>query len=146
MSPDPSQKLKGVQTLTPKEKLAADIMKALKASRKSSRSQPHAGGSSEGTSTKPGVPDESTGILSTSSEGTGTKPGVPDEEKGTSAAKADVILDWGSKEESEYSKEENVKEEDDWIYFDDDEEKKDDVDDDKSIDLEETNNEETDDG
>ncbi|GJX94450.1 glycosyl transferase, family 14 protein, partial [Tanacetum coccineum] len=125
MSPDPSQKLKGVQTLTPKEKLAADIMQALKASRKSSRSQPHAGGSSEGT---------------------GTKPGVPDEEKGTSAAKADVILDWGSEEESEYSKEENVKEEDDWIYSDDDEEKKDDVDDDKSIDLEETNNEETDDG
>ncbi|GJR00025.1 hypothetical protein Tco_0523009 [Tanacetum coccineum] len=124
-SPDPSQKLKGVQTLTPKEKLAADTMQALKASRKSSRSQPHAGGSSKGTGTKPGVPDESTCILSTSSEETGTKPWVPDEEKGTSAAKADVILDWGSKEESEYFEEENVEEEDDWIYSDDDEDKKD---------------------
>ncbi|GJR30672.1 hypothetical protein Tco_1106904 [Tanacetum coccineum] len=127
-SPDPSQKLKGVQTLTPEEKLAADIMQALKASGKSSRSQPHAGGSSKGTGTKPGVLDESTGILSTSSEETGTKPWVPDEEKGTSAAKADVILDWGSKEESEYFEEENVEEEDDWIYSDDDEEKKDNAD------------------
>nr|GEV28502.1 hypothetical protein [Tanacetum cinerariifolium] len=65
-------------------------------------SQSHPGGSSKGTSTKPGVPNESIGILSTSSEGTGTKPGVLDEEKGTSTAKADVILDWGSEEESEY--------------------------------------------
>ncbi|GJR77788.1 hypothetical protein Tco_0090153, partial [Tanacetum coccineum] len=53
---------------------------ALKASKKISRSQPHAGGSSEGTGVSPGVPDKSTIILTTSSEGTGTKPGVPDEE------------------------------------------------------------------
>ncbi|GJX61497.1 hypothetical protein Tco_0294397 [Tanacetum coccineum] len=79
MSPDLSQKLKGVQTLTPKEQVDADTMQALKASRKSSKSQPHARGSSEGT-------------------------GVPDKEKVTSEAIADVILDWGSKEESEYSK------------------------------------------
>ncbi|GJW84060.1 hypothetical protein Tco_0157205 [Tanacetum coccineum] len=98
MSPDRSQKLKGVQTLTPKEKLAADIMQALNASRKSSKSQPHAGGSSKGTSTKPGVPNESTVILTTSSKGTGAKPGVPDEEKI------------------------------DWVYSDEDEEKKDDDD------------------
>ncbi|GJW87350.1 hypothetical protein Tco_0162690 [Tanacetum coccineum] len=81
MSPDLSLKLKGVQTLTPKEKLVADTMQALYASKKSSRSQPHAGGSSEGTSTKPGVPNESTIILTTSSEGTGAKLGVPYEEK-----------------------------------------------------------------
>ncbi|GJW05879.1 retrovirus-related pol polyprotein from transposon TNT 1-94 [Tanacetum coccineum] len=58
-----------------------------------------------------GVPNESTIILTTSSEGTGTKPGVPDKEKVTSEANADVILDWGSEEESEYSEEENVDEE-----------------------------------
>ncbi|GKD57409.1 copia protein, partial [Tanacetum coccineum] len=58
-SHDLSQKLKGVQTLTPKEQLVADIMKALKER----------------------VPDESIVVPATSSERTGTKPGVPDEEK-----------------------------------------------------------------
>ncbi|GJZ87021.1 hypothetical protein Tco_0658631 [Tanacetum coccineum] len=65
---DPSQKLKDVQTLTLEEQLVADMMQALKASRKSTRIQPHAGGSSKGTCTKPGVSDESTVILKTSSE------------------------------------------------------------------------------
>ncbi|GJR18583.1 hypothetical protein Tco_0967110 [Tanacetum coccineum] len=60
MSFDPSQKLKGIQTLTHEEKLVADTMQALKASKKSIRSQPHAGGSSKGTGTKLGVLDEST--------------------------------------------------------------------------------------
>nr|GEY60466.1 hypothetical protein [Tanacetum cinerariifolium] len=64
-------------------------MKALKESKKLSRSQPHASGSSEGTGNKLGVLDE--------------------------------------------------------IYSDDDEEKKDNANDDKSIYLENTNNEETDD-
>ncbi|GJT92728.1 hypothetical protein Tco_1081573 [Tanacetum coccineum] len=125
MSPDPSQKLNYVQTLTPEEQLVADTMQALKASRKSSRSQPHAGGSSEGTGTKPGVPDESTVTPKTSDEGI----------------------------ESEYFEEENVDEAIDWVYFDEDEEKKDgdddndddDDDDDKSIDIEETDDEETND-
>ncbi|GKB44351.1 hypothetical protein Tco_0889293 [Tanacetum coccineum] len=49
ISVDQSQKLKGSQTLTPKEQLAADTLQALKASKKISRSQPHTGGSSEGT-------------------------------------------------------------------------------------------------
>ncbi|GJW11465.1 hypothetical protein Tco_1577292 [Tanacetum coccineum] len=114
MSPDPSQKLKGVQMLTPEEQLAADTMKALKANRKSSIN-----------------------------EGTGTKLVVPVEEKVTSEAKADAILDWGSEQESEYSEEdddENIE----WIDTDEEEEKNDD-DDDKSIDLEKTNDEETDD-
>nr|GEU97654.1 hypothetical protein [Tanacetum cinerariifolium] len=77
----------------------------------------------------------------TSSKGTGTKPGVLDEEKVTS--KVNVILDWGSEQESEYSKEdddENIN----WVDTDEEEEK-DDVDDDKSIDLEKTDDEETDD-
>ncbi|GJX49358.1 hypothetical protein Tco_0276203 [Tanacetum coccineum] len=70
MSHDPSKKLKGVQTLTPKEQLAADTMKALKESKKTSRRQPGTRGSSKGTGVSPGVPDESTFIPATSSEGT----------------------------------------------------------------------------
>ncbi|GKF01666.1 hypothetical protein Tco_0028589 [Tanacetum coccineum] len=120
ISLDPSQKLKGVQTLTAKEQLAADTMQALKASRLSNRSQPHARGSSERTGIIPGVPDESTVIIVTSSEGTGTKPGVLDKEKVTSEAKAN-------------------------LYSDEDKEKKDNYDDDKSIDIEEADDEQTDD-
>ncbi|GKA06257.1 hypothetical protein Tco_0685481 [Tanacetum coccineum] len=70
LSPDPSQKLKGVLTLTPEEKLAANMMKALKESKKTSRRQPGTGGSSKGTGSIPGVPDESTVVPTTSSEGT----------------------------------------------------------------------------
>ncbi|GKB34746.1 hypothetical protein Tco_0879688 [Tanacetum coccineum] len=120
ISPDPSQKLKGIQTLTADEQLDADTMQALKASKKSSRSHSHIGGSSEGTGFIPGVPDESTVIIATSSEGT---------------------------EENEYSEEENVDEEIAWVSTGEVEEKKedDDVDDDKSVDIKETNDEETDD-
>ncbi|GJU41386.1 hypothetical protein Tco_1194343 [Tanacetum coccineum] len=128
------------------ELLAADTMQAIKESKKINRRQPNSGGSSEGTGSIPGVPDESTIVFSPSSEGTGTKPGVLDEEKDIFEAKADTILDRGSEEESEYSDEENVnEEEDDCIYSDDDEDKKDDVDDDKSIDLENIDDDETDD-
>ncbi|GJZ02207.1 ribonuclease H-like domain-containing protein [Tanacetum coccineum] len=81
VSSDSSQKLKGVQSLTPEEQEAADIMQALKESKKSSRRQPSTRGSSKGTGRLLGVPDESTVISTISSEGTGTKPGVPDEEK-----------------------------------------------------------------
>ncbi|GJZ16805.1 hypothetical protein Tco_0552928, partial [Tanacetum coccineum] len=101
-------------------------------------------GSSELTGSIPEVPDESTIVFATSSEGTGTKPGVPDEKEVTS--EENVILEWGSKQESEYSKEDQGDDEEvDWIDFDDDEEKKDDTRDDKSIDLEMTDDEETDD-
>ncbi|GKC30871.1 hypothetical protein Tco_1038165 [Tanacetum coccineum] len=102
----------GVQSLTPKEQESANTMQALKESKKTSRRQPGIRGTSKGTGSIPGVPDESTVVSPTSSEGTGTKPGVPDEEK---------------------------------IYFDEDDEKKDYVDDDKSIDLEMTDDEETND-
>nr|GEU60007.1 hypothetical protein [Tanacetum cinerariifolium] len=94
----------------PSEQLAADTIKALKES----------------------IPNESTVVPTTSSEGTGTKPRVLDEEKVTS--EANVILDWGSEQESKYSKEDD----------DDDDDDNDDDDDDKSIDLEKTNDEETD--
>ncbi|GKD17465.1 hypothetical protein Tco_1206623, partial [Tanacetum coccineum] len=76
-----SKKLKGIQTLTLAEQEAADIMKALKESKKMSKRQPGTGGSNEGTSNILGVPDESTVISRASSEGTGSKPGVPNEEK-----------------------------------------------------------------
>ncbi|GJT75697.1 hypothetical protein Tco_1042422 [Tanacetum coccineum] len=121
MSSDPSQKLKGVQTLTPEEHIVADIMKELKER----------------------VPDESTVIPATSSEGTGTKPGVLDEEKVTS--EANVILECGSEQESGYSEEEDDDDEMiEWVDTDEEEEKKDD-DDDKIIDLEQIDDEETND-
>nr|GEX79484.1 hypothetical protein [Tanacetum cinerariifolium] len=88
---DPSQKLKGVQSLTPEEQEAADTMKALKESKKTNRRQPSTRGLSERTGSIPG-----------------------DDEV-------------------------------DWIYSDEDKKKKDDIDDDKSIDLEMTNDKETED-
>ncbi|GKF90395.1 hypothetical protein Tco_0274096, partial [Tanacetum coccineum] len=141
ISPGLSQKLKGIQTLTSEEQLIADTMQVLKASRLSSRSQPLAGGSSEGTGTKPRVLDESIVILTTSHERTST-----DEVQGYSTAKADVILDWGSENISDYSEEDQVNDEEiPWVSTNEDKEKKKDDDDDKSIDLEETDDEETDD-
>ncbi|GJV65199.1 hypothetical protein Tco_1476027 [Tanacetum coccineum] len=74
-------KLKGAPSVAPVEQEPANIMQALEESKKTRRGQPGTGGSNEGTSSKPGVPDESTVISATSSEGTGTKPGVPDEDK-----------------------------------------------------------------
>ncbi|GKE42514.1 hypothetical protein Tco_1469798, partial [Tanacetum coccineum] len=116
-SSDPSQKLKGIQTLTPEEQIVTDTMKELKESKKTSKRQPGTRGSSEGTGVSPGVLDESTVIHATSSEGTGTKPGVPDEEKATSEDNVDT----------------------------DEEEEKKEEDDNKSINLEQTNDEETND-
>ncbi|GJY94308.1 hypothetical protein Tco_0510669 [Tanacetum coccineum] len=119
-------------------------MQALKESKKTGRRQLGTGGSSEGTGRIPGVLDVSTIISNTSSEGIGTKPGVPNEEKVTSEEK--VILEWGSEQESNYSKKDQGDDEEvDWIDFSDDDEKKDDDDDDKSIDLEMTDDEETED-
>nr|GEX09559.1 hypothetical protein [Tanacetum cinerariifolium] len=82
---------------TPKQE-ALDTMQAIKNNRKTSRRHPTNGGSSKGTGSIPGVPDESTVIFSTSHEGTGVKPWVPDEGKGTSAA--DISL--SDEENAEY--------------------------------------------
>ncbi|GJW44629.1 hypothetical protein Tco_0073428 [Tanacetum coccineum] len=136
-SSDPSQKFKGVQSLTHEEQEAADTIKALKESRKTSRRHPSTGGSSEGTCTIPRVPDESTVISATSHEGTGTKPGVPNEEKDIS--KVNVILEWGSENESEHSN-------DSQHNFDDEEKKDkygdaDDKSDDHISDTQDTNDE-----
>ncbi|GJT55975.1 hypothetical protein Tco_0991029 [Tanacetum coccineum] len=73
---------------------AADIMKALKESKKMSKRQPGTGGSNEGTGNILGVLDESTVVSRASSEGTGSKPGVPDEEK--------LILEWEADVDSEH--------------------------------------------
>nr|GEY94924.1 hypothetical protein [Tanacetum cinerariifolium] len=54
-------KLKGASSLTPQEQEATDIMQALKESKKTIRRQLSTRGSNEGTGSKPGVPDESTG-------------------------------------------------------------------------------------
>nr|GEV13919.1 hypothetical protein [Tanacetum cinerariifolium] len=133
-------KLKGVQSLITKEQEAVDTMKALKESKKTNRRQPDTRGSSEGAGVSPKVPDKSIVVRATSSERTDTKPGVLDEEKVIS--KENVILEWGSEQESKYSKEDHRDDEEvDWIDFDEDEEKKDDTKDDKSIDLEMTDDE-----
>nr|GEY39692.1 hypothetical protein [Tanacetum cinerariifolium] len=125
-------KLKDVQSLTPEEQKAADIMQALKESKRTSKRHPDTEGSREGTSRILGVPDESTVIYATSSEETGTIPGVPDKEKVTS--EENVILEWGSEKESEYSKEDQGDDEKvDWIDSDEDEEKKHDIDDDNTL-------------
>ncbi|GJT56240.1 hypothetical protein Tco_0991294 [Tanacetum coccineum] len=129
-------------TLAPKEQLAANTMQVIKASKKSSIIQSIVGGSSKRTGVSLGVHDESTIIPATSSEGTGTKPVVPDEEKVTS--KANVTLKWGSQQESEYTKEDDDDEKIEWVDTDEVDEKNDDNDD-KSINLEKTNDEETDD-
>ncbi|GKG49570.1 hypothetical protein Tco_0516022, partial [Tanacetum coccineum] len=79
------------------------VIQALKESKKTNRKQPGTGGSNEGTGVSSGVPNESTVIPATSSEGTGTKLGVPHKEKVSTKEK--VILEWGSKQESEYFEE-----------------------------------------
>ncbi|GJT72411.1 hypothetical protein Tco_1031697 [Tanacetum coccineum] len=66
-------KLKSVQSLTPKEQKVADVMQALKESKKTSKRLPGTRGSSEGTGRIPRVLDESTVVSATSSEGTKSK-------------------------------------------------------------------------
>ncbi|GJT22943.1 hypothetical protein Tco_0892880 [Tanacetum coccineum] len=112
-------------------KLSLIYYASSKKSKKTIRRQPGTGGSSEGTGRISGVPDESIVISATSSEGTGTKPGVLDKEKVTS--EENVILEWGSEQESEYSEEDQGDDEEvDWLDSDEDDEKKDD---DKSEEL-----------
>nr|GFA23987.1 hypothetical protein [Tanacetum cinerariifolium] len=94
-------KNKGVPSLTLKEQEAADIMKALKESKR----QPGIEGSSKRTGTKPRVLDESIVVFATSNEETGIKPGVPDEEQDITEEK--VILVWGDEQDIEYFNDDN---------------------------------------
>ncbi|GJW10983.1 hypothetical protein Tco_1576810 [Tanacetum coccineum] len=114
-------------------------MQALKESKKTNRRQSGTGGSSEGTIRIPAVPDKSTVVFATSSDGTGTKLRVLDKEKVTS--EANVILKWGSENESEHS-------EDSQLNYDKEEKKDndgdaadDDEDDDHIIDIQDTDDE-----
>ncbi|GJU74608.1 retrovirus-related pol polyprotein from transposon TNT 1-94 [Tanacetum coccineum] len=155
MSPDPSQKLKGVQTLTPEEQLAADTMKALKESKKTSKRQLSTRGSSEGTGVSLGVPNESTVIPATLSEpssegptnyGTKTK-GFPMRKKSLLKPMLYLIRDLNKREYSDDDDDDDDDNDDDDDDEDDDDNDDDDDDDndDKSIDLEKTDDEKTDD-
>ncbi|GJW55030.1 hypothetical protein Tco_0099115 [Tanacetum coccineum] len=73
-------KLKGAPSLTPAKQEAANIMQALKESKKTRRRQPGTGGSNEGT-------------------------GVLDEDKDITEEK--VILEWGDEQDSEHSNDDN---------------------------------------
>ncbi|GJS95111.1 hypothetical protein Tco_0802079, partial [Tanacetum coccineum] len=74
-------KLKGAPSLTLEEQEVANMMQALKESKKSDKRQLGTRGLHKGTSTIPWVPDESTVVSTTSSKGIGAKPEVPNEEK-----------------------------------------------------------------
>ncbi|GJS28312.1 hypothetical protein Tco_0488932 [Tanacetum coccineum] len=78
---DPPKKLKGVSSLTLEEQEAADIMQALKESKKTSKRQPGTGGSSKGTGTIPGVPNRCTVVSATSSVGSEQKSEYSEEDK-----------------------------------------------------------------
>nr|GEU96582.1 hypothetical protein [Tanacetum cinerariifolium] len=93
-------KLKGAPYLTLQEQEAADIMQALTESKKTSRRQPCTRGSHEGTSSKPGVSNESIVVSATSSKGTSAKPRVLDEDKDITKEK--VILKWGYEQDSKH--------------------------------------------
>ncbi|GJV34358.1 hypothetical protein Tco_1394758 [Tanacetum coccineum] len=77
-SSDSSKKFKGIQTLTPAKQEAADIMKALKESKKF----------------EPETARKTGGSNEVNCEGTGSNPGVPDEEK--------LILEWEADVDSEH--------------------------------------------
>ncbi|GJW27219.1 retrovirus-related pol polyprotein from transposon TNT 1-94 [Tanacetum coccineum] len=77
------------QTEAEEVEAARKSMLHMQGSKKTSRRKPCTGGSNEGTSSKPRVPDESTVVSATSSEGTGAKPGVPDEDKDITEEKND---------------------------------------------------------
>ncbi|GJU46466.1 hypothetical protein Tco_1203732 [Tanacetum coccineum] len=94
-------KLKGAQSLTHAEQEAANIMQALKESKKTRKRLLVTGGLNEGTGTIQRVLDEFTIVSATSSEGTSIKPGVPDEEK--DIIKEKVILEWGDEQDNEHS-------------------------------------------
>ncbi|GJU70500.1 hypothetical protein Tco_1256759 [Tanacetum coccineum] len=78
-------------------------------------------------------------ILATSSEGTGTKPGVLDEEKVTS--EANVILEWGSENESEHSEDSQLNSDEEEKKDNDGDADDEDEDDDHISDIQDTDDE-----
>ncbi|GKB29439.1 hypothetical protein Tco_0868840 [Tanacetum coccineum] len=120
----------------PSVPLEIDTQRAVKASRRESRFQHQAGGSSEGTGIMPGVPDELTGKSAISNEGASTSLEVPDETKDKIEVGDDLDY-WGSTNGEEYLHESD-NDNDERNESDDEEE-----DDDKGTDIEETDNKET---
>ncbi|GJZ00881.1 hypothetical protein Tco_0518310 [Tanacetum coccineum] len=118
--PDLSQKLKGVLTLTLEEKLDPDTMEALKASKKSIRSQSHVEAQVKELVLNQGFPMSQQSLLQPQ------------------------VKELGSEQESEYFEEGNDDENIEWVDNDEEEEKNND-DDEKSINLEKTDDEETND-
>ncbi|GJT49732.1 hypothetical protein Tco_0975889 [Tanacetum coccineum] len=120
--PDTSKpKLKGTQSSTHAKKEAADIMQALKESKKTRKRQPGTGGSSEGTSTIPGVPDESTVISATSSEGTKQESEYSEEDKLDDEEKDDKEGDVNDEGDDHISDTQDTDDEDDETESDEDE-------------------------
>ncbi|GJT01711.1 reverse transcriptase domain-containing protein [Tanacetum coccineum] len=118
--PDAALELAKCSSLTPSEQEAANIMQALKESKKTSRRQPGTGGSNDGTGSKSRVPYESIVISATSSDGTGAKLGVANEDKDITEEK--VILEWGDEQDSKHSDDDNDDAEKDEKDGDDDDE------------------------
>ncbi|GJX85029.1 hypothetical protein Tco_0335803 [Tanacetum coccineum] len=123
-TPDQPLKLKGIEMLSDAAILAADMKKAIKASKHDFRSKHQTGGSSEGVGSKPKVPDEPKGEFEDTSKGVGSKPEV-----------LDVLTD----QESEYESWDESEEDDDDRKRDDE---RTESDDNKSIDLNKTDDEE----
>ncbi|GKD52894.1 hypothetical protein Tco_1286281 [Tanacetum coccineum] len=95
---DSSGKLKGIEILSNVAQFEIDTLKAQKANRHESRLQPHVGGSSEGTGSKPRVPDELTGKSVVLDEGACIQLKVHDETKNLSESDDDSDK-WGSTNE-----------------------------------------------
>ncbi|GJS54499.1 hypothetical protein Tco_0627861 [Tanacetum coccineum] len=132
--------------MTEEEQLATDTKKAIKASKEAFRLQQQTEDSSDEAGITPDVPDELTRKFTTSSEGDGDVLEVHDEGKGSSTTKDDTEIDRGSEYDSHQSDDEYMNEGDTtWLSTDEEEkgnEDDDEEDDDRSIDIEETNDEE----
>ncbi|GJZ14966.1 hypothetical protein Tco_0550643 [Tanacetum coccineum] len=97
---------------------AANIMQALKESKKTSKTQPGTGGSNEGTGSKPRVLDESTVISATSSDGTDEQDSEHSDDDNDNVEKDDKDDDADDKgddhiSDTQYADEEDVETESD---------------------------------
>ncbi|GKG11734.1 hypothetical protein Tco_0345971, partial [Tanacetum coccineum] len=90
---DPPKKLKGIPSLTPEKQEAANIMQALKESKKTSKRQPGTKGSNKGTGTKPGIPNKENHIT-----------------------EENVILEWGSEQENTGDEDNETESDEEDIY------------------------------
>ncbi|GJZ44395.1 retrovirus-related pol polyprotein from transposon TNT 1-94 [Tanacetum coccineum] len=99
-TPEKSLKLKGMEIISDAAMLAANIKKAIKATKRDFRSQYRTGGSSEGAGSKPKVPDESKGKTKDINEGVGSKSKVLD----VSTNQESEYESWGDSGDKEYNR------------------------------------------